>query len=216
MRLPLIDPRDALALIGRGPALVETALTLVPRAAALLDAAEILLDRVDGLVDRMETTRLNADDEIAKIDATNTKADESIGRIDHTITQADALVIRGAGLVASIEPTVDRGLRMFDAFAPIIERLQPIADRLSRTVDPDEVEAIVQLLDHLPELVERIETDVLPMMVTLRSVGPDVHDLLDITRELNAMLGKLPGMGRVKKRIDEQQEHNAVAGDADR
>ena len=74
----------------------------------------------------------------------------------------------------------------------------------------------MQLLDHLPELVERIETDVLPMLTTLRNVGPDVHDLLDITRELNAMLGRLPGMGRVKKRIEEQQENNAVPGDDER
>ena len=37
------------------------------------------------------------------------------------------------------------------------------------------------------------------------SVAPDVHDLLDLTRELNVMLAKVPGMGRVKKRVDEQQ-----------
>ncbi|MCW2789432.1 MAG: hypothetical protein JWP56_1735 [Aeromicrobium sp.] len=211
-----LDPREALALAAKGPAMVELALTLLPRAAALLDSAEELLDRVDRVVDRVDRTRQSADAAIATIDATNTKADEAIGRIDATITQAEGLVVRGAGLVASIEPTMERGQRMFDVFAPIVERLQPIADRLSRTMDPDEVEAIVRLVDHLPDLVDRIETDVLPMLETLRSVGPDVHDLLDITRELNSMLGRVPGMGRVKKRVDEQQERNAVAGEEDR
>ena len=33
-----------------------------------------------------------------------------------------------------------------------------------------------------------------------------LHDLLDVSRELNLMLARLPGMGRVKRRVDEQQE----------
>jgi hypothetical protein len=37
-------------------------------------------------------------------------------------------------------------------------------------------------------------------------VAPDLHDLLDVSRELNEMLAKLPGVGRVKRRINEQQE----------
>jgi hypothetical protein len=38
-------------------------------------------------------------------------------------------------------------------------------------------------------------------------VAPDLHDLLHVSRELNEMLGRIPGMGRLKDRIeDEQQE----------
>jgi hypothetical protein len=36
-------------------------------------------------------------------------------------------------------------------------------------------------------------------------VAPDLHDLLDVSRELNDMLAGLPGIGRIKKRIDEEQ-----------
>ncbi len=198
----MLIPRPVASLADLGRRVIVDVAGILPRTTMLLTQAEFLIIRVNQLVDSIEVTRSAADAEILRIDATN--------------TQADALVIRGAGLVASIEPTIDRGLRMFDEFAPILDRLKPIADRLSRTIDPDEVEAIVQLLDHLPDLVDRIETDVLPMMVTLRSVGPDVHDLLDITRELNAMLGKLPGMGRVRKRIDEQQEIDAAQDGAQR
>ncbi|MEJ7634030.1 hypothetical protein [Aeromicrobium sp.] len=230
MRLPLGDPRDALALIARTPAMAEQVVLLLPRAIALLDSAEALLARVNALVDRIDTTRQSADrsiqridttidradDAITRIDVTGNNADEAIERIDNTITHADGLVVRGAGLIGSIEPTVERGEKMFATFAPALDRLQPVVDRISRTIDPDEVEAVVRLTDHLPDLVHRLETDLLPMMDTLRNVGPDVHDLLDITRELNAMLGKVPGMGRVKKRVDEQQERNPVAGDEQR
>ncbi len=180
MRLPIGDPRDALALIGRGPALVEQAFALVPRAAALLDSAEALLARADALVDRIDETRSNA----------------------------DALIVRTAGTVGSAEPTIERAQALLDSFAPALERLQPTLDRLAETTHPDEVDAIVKLVDQLPELVERLEVDIMPMLTTLRTVGPDVHDLLDITRELNVMLGKVPGMGRVKKRVEEQKEQD--------
>ena len=43
------------------------------------------------------------------------------------------------------------------------------------------------------------------LMGTLGSVAPDLHDLLAVSRELNDMLAKLPGFGRIKRRIDEEQ-----------
>jgi hypothetical protein len=57
-----------------------------------------------------------------------------------------------------------------------------------------------------------VERDLLPVMRTLGTVAPDVHDLLDVSRELNGMLAKLPGMGRIKKRVDEQQAMDDEAG----
>ena len=180
MRLPLGDPRDKLALIGRGPALVEQAFALLPRTVALLGSAEALLVRADELVDRIDNTR----------------------------SEADALIVRTAGTVGSVEPTIARLQALLDSFAPALESLQPTLARLAETTHPDEVDAMVKLIDQLPDLVERLESDVLPMLVTLRTVGPDVHDLLDITRELNQMLGKLPGMGRVKRRVEEQKQED--------
>lgn len=191
MKLPIADPRDALALIARGPAIVEQAFALIPRASALLDSAEALLARVDGLVDRIESTRLAADDVVE--------------RTGGTLDEANTLIVRAAGTIGSVEPTIEHLQALLDSFAPSLERLQPTLARLAETTHPDEVDAMVKLIDQLPDLVERLETDILPMLVTLRTVGPDVHDLLDITRELNQMLGKLPGMGRVKRRVEEQK-----------
>jgi hypothetical protein len=65
---------------------------------------------------------------------------------------------------------------------------------------------MVAMIDQLPLLAAKIETDVIPVLNTLTSVAPDLHDLLDVSRELNLMLARLPGMGRVKRRVDEQQE----------
>ena len=43
-------------------------------------------------------------------------------------------------------------------------------------------------------------------MDSLSSVAPDLHDLLDVSKELNEMLGQIPGISRMKRRIDKEQE----------
>ena len=64
----------------------------------------------------------------------------------------------------------------------------------------------MSLIDHLPLLVGKLETEVVPILETLSTVSPDLHDLLDTSRELNEMLAKLPGMGRIKARVEEKQQ----------
>jgi hypothetical protein len=51
-----------------------------------------------------------------------------------------------------------------------------------------------------------MEVDIVPVLDSLSTVAPDLHDLLDVSRELNEMLAKIPGMGRVKDRVEKQQE----------
>ncbi len=78
-------------------------------------------------------------------------------------------------------------------------------ERLAETTDSHEVDAMVQLIDQLPRLADKLETDIMPILDSMNSVAPDLHDLLDVSRELNEMLGQVPGMSRMKKRIDQQQ-----------
>ncbi len=88
--------------------------------------------------------------------------------------------------------------------------LEPTLVTLADTTSPEEVAALVRMVDHLPEITRRLETELLPIMSTMGSVAPDIHDLLDVSRELNEMLAKLPGMGRLKKRVEDQQEERGV------
>lgn len=169
-RLP--DPR-------RLPDLVEAAASLLPRAVGLLDSAEDLVRRAHRLVDDIDATR---------------KA-------------ADAVVVRTAGTVASVEPTLARAQGMLDTFGPIlddlapsIERLAPTLQRISETTSPDEIEALVGLIDHLPMLVEKLETDIVPILEDMKNVGPDIHALLDTATDLAGMLEKVPGLNRRRSR----------------
>lgn len=158
--------------------LLERGVGMLEAAESLLGGAGRLLADVGGLLARIEETRQRADDLVARAEVTR--------------AAADPLVVRLAALTDALEPS--------------LTRLQPTLERLAETTDPAEVDALVGMIDHFPLLAEKLELDVVPVLHSLTSVSPDLHDLLDVSRELNEMLAKLPGMGRIKRRVDEQQE----------
>lgn len=186
MRLPPVPgPRDVLALVERGGDAVEQLLGAVPRLVSLLDDAEALVRRAGGLVDG--------------IDATRSAADKVVERTDGTVRRADELL-------AAATRHNERLAALLDRLEPPLTLLQPTLDRLAETTDAREVDAMVELVDHLPALAHKMDVDIIPVLDSLSSVAPDLHDLLDVSRELNQMLGQIPGLSRMKARIDKQQE----------
>jgi hypothetical protein len=165
-----------------------------PRAVAAyvdqaLDQALGLLPRATALVTRAETLLADVRRLLERIESTRADAGFVIAAADETRARADVVL---------------------GALTGPVQRLLPALERLAATTDPREVDALVGLVDRLPLIADRLETDVLPMLQTLQSVAPDLHDLLDVSRELNEMLAKLPGMGRIKRKIDEEQELEGV------
>ncbi|QIK75344.1 hypothetical protein [Nocardioides piscis] len=177
MRLPVPGPRDVLGALEKGADQLDALFGAIPRVLALVDQAEVLLQRAAAAVDKVEMVS---------------------GRAAEVVT-------RTTGVVDAAEAQVGRLTALLDALEPSLTRLQPTLQALADTTHPDEVAALVRLVDHLPELTSRVEEEVLPIMATLGTVAPDVHDLLTVSRELNDMLAKLPGVGRIKRRIDEEQ-----------
>lgn len=177
MRLPVPGPRDVLSALERGGDQLEALIGAVPRALALLDRAEALLDG----------------------------ANVAVQRVREVTEAANVVVVRVGSVVADADAAVARVTTLTDALEPSLAKLQPTIETLADTTHPDEVAALVRLVDTLPELTTRVETDVLPVMATLGTVAPDVHDLLTVARELNDMLATIPGMGRLKRRIDEEE-----------
>ena len=43
-----------------------------------------------------------------------------------------------------------------------------------------------RLIDHVPEFTEHMETDIMPVLAKLDQVGPDVHELLDVLKDVPA------------------------------
>jgi hypothetical protein len=70
------------------------------------------------------------------------------------------------------------------------------------------VTAAIRLVDELPKLKQHLTADILPILATLDRVGPDLHDLLDVTRDLKLAVAGIPGLGMLRRRC--------AAGDAPR
>ncbi len=159
-------------------------LALVERGGEALEQLLAAVPRLGRLLDDAERLLADVDALVLRIETTRRDADAVVAHVEEPARRAEALL-------AALEPS--------------LLKLQPTLERLADTTDPREVDALVGLVDHLPLLVERLERDVLPVMTTLGTVAPDLHDLLDVSRELNGMLAKLPGMAKVMQRIDDRQ-----------
>lgn len=176
---------------GKGVDSVERALSLVPRLVDLVSNAESLVAR--------------AGDVMAAVGST-------VARIDTVVSEVQASSAHAAGVVARTETVVDdaaalisRLSPMLDQFEPTLTSLHPILATVTETTDSNEVDAVVTMVNLLPTVVDKFHADILPVLDTLGTVAPDVRDLLDVSRELNELLGAIPGVGRVKRRIDEEQ-----------
>lgn len=210
MRLP--DPRDLITVAGVAPALLQDAVTSIPRVLRLLDAAEQLVDRADVLITGIEQTRKAADALIAGVERTRESADALVERTDRTLDEANELIVRSAGTVGSAEPTAKRAAALVDSLEPSIQALQPTLQTLARTTGEHEVAAAVEMIDKLPRLAEALEKDLMPMLANLQSVAPDMHQLLDVVTELNELVLRLPGMGRLRRKVQEDEETAGARG----
>ena len=163
----------------------------VPGPRDVLGAGERAVELVDGLL--ATVPRISA-----LLDAAERLLDEArdvLARFDETRADADALVAATAAAQVRLVELLDR-------LEPSLTTLQPTLERLAETTDPREVDALVGLVDRLPVLAEQVERDVVPVMQALTSVAPDLHDLLDTSRELNEMLARVPGISRLRGRAD--------------
>jgi len=187
---------------------------LPARIAALLTEIELLVVRVsqvvDGaarIVDQAELTVAKVDGTISKADATVAKADATVSRVDGTITKADATVgtadvvaARANDLVGSTGLTSTQAQELLDLYRPIALRLRPMAEQLVSSISEQEIQATIKLVDQLPQLVEHLENDIMPILVTLDRVGPDVQALLDVVRDLREAAIGIPGFRFFRKR----------------
>ena len=149
---------------------------------------------------------------VPRVTALLARAERVVADVGALVARIEETRVEAAAVVSRTEETRARAAALIGALEPSLTTLQPTLERLAETTHPREVDALVGLIDHLPQLADQVERDLLPVMRTLGTVAPDLHDLLDVSRELNGMLGKLPGMGRIKRRVDEQQDLDDETG----
>ena len=101
---------------------------------------------------------------------------------------------------------------MISDYEPSLAALAPSVRRLAATLDPGEVEALVTLIDRLPQLVTHLDEDILPVLESLGNVGTDVHDLVDTVQDLRQLVKGFPGSRLFRRRGAEEIAEEEAAG----
>ncbi|MQA33033.1 hypothetical protein GCU49_05555, partial [Modestobacter roseus] len=124
-------------------------------------------------------------------------AGELVTAVGGTTADADGLLRRSEALLAAFAP-------LLDAYRPALGELAPVVTRLAEELDESEVQALVHLVDRLPALVTHLDEDVLPVLVTLGDVAPDVHQLLDTVQDMRQVVKGFPGSKLFRRRGAEE------------
>jgi ABC-type transporter Mla subunit MlaD len=189
MRLSLPGPAAVIGGAAAAAEAIETAIGLVPRAAAALDRVEALLDRLDGVVDRA--------------DAAITAGAGAAERTESVLATAE-IVTRDAGRqVEGASGVMHRVDILLQQWEPPLRSLLPSVRRFSEALSPGEVDAAIGMVDRLPQILEHLEDDVLPMLQQLDRVGPDLHAILEIVEDLRKVVTGLPGVGLLRRNSDD-------------
>jgi ABC-type transporter Mla subunit MlaD len=197
--------------VGRAEGTIDRAEGTVDRAEAAIEAVGGTQQRADAAIEAVGGTQRRADAAIEAVAGTREKADEAITAVGRTTEHADAVLGRAEGLVSRVEP-------MAKDYAEPMALLAPAFHRLAETLDPDEVEALVRMIDQLPSLATHLDEVVLPVLGSMDNVGQDVHDLVDTMRDLRQVVKGFPGSRLFRRRgaeeIAQDEEDDGEDGQA--
>lgn len=180
------------------------------RAAALIPRVEALVARIERIADGADKALARAEDAIDHIDAAAVRAGDSIdhidasaGRADAAISRADALIARATELMTGAGNLLTSYAGPLGDLAPAAAKLVPAVRRVAETVSEEEVDAVVGLIDELPQLLVLLKGDVLPV---LHQLGPDVHATMEIVDDVRHIINGLPGAKLFRRRGEEEDE----------
>ncbi|MGC5050514.1 hypothetical protein ACLQ2S_03525 [Micromonospora sp. DT48] len=214
MALPLPRPTAVLGLTRSALDQAASFAAIPGRAFAVLDEVETLLARINGVVDRVEQTldrtdRMVTDAETAVRDvgvitAAATAAVDTATEVAATaavvVESARSVAGRAAETVGTAAEAAATAAELLSAYEPALRRAAPMANHFVEQLSHEEVTAAIRLVDELPKLRQHLTADVLPILATLDRVGPDLHDLLDVTRDLKLAVAGIPGLSMLRRR----------------
>ena len=202
MRLP--NPRNVVRLLGQTQAAIQLALAAVPQLAQLLRELNALAIEAREFVAEAKFTQQEALALVAAVEITRREVQEVTHNAANTDAKAAAAVGRVTALIGEVESLVNR-------FRPALEQFAPIVDYAANEITVDDAEAFTALIHNAPDLVDKLNNQVVPVLDSLDTVGSDLREVMDNTQQMDQMLGAVPGLGRVKKRIEREQAPPAPA-----
>jgi hypothetical protein len=191
---------------------------LVNRISLAAERAESLITRVETVVGEaevaVEQTRIVVTAAALAVDEAATVASGAATVVDGAAITVDgaAAVIDGArqvstaagDVVARASLTATEAGELLDGYGPTLREAAPLARRFVSELTPEEVTAAIRMIDELPRLRDHLANDVMPLLGTLDKVGPDLHSLLDVTRDLHLAVAGIPGLRMLRRRGEDK------------
>jgi len=202
LRSPSDLAAAARSVLGWTDEAVQVVADLPARVAALLDEAERLVTRVGDTLDRVDDVTGRVDAVVDRVERVTGNAEQVVERIIPITGAADAVLetvgATGAGAQALLE-----------VFQPMTERGAPLLQHFLDEFSVEELHALIRLIDHVPQFTEHMEADIMPVLAKLDQVGPDVHELLDVLKDVRLAIEGLPGFSVFRRRGAERENELA-------
>ncbi|MER7456288.1 hypothetical protein [Micromonospora sp. NPDC126480] len=200
MAIPLPRPSSVVGLTRSALGSATSFAAIPARAFAVLDGVEALLTRINGVVDRVEETLERTDRVLSDAETAVTEVAVISTAAATAIEKATEVTAAATAVVGEAAKATAKAAELLAAYEPALRRGAPMANHFVEQLSHEEVNAAIRLVDELPKLRQHLTSDVLPILATLDRVGPDLHDLLDVTRDLKLAVAGIPGLNMLRRR----------------
>jgi hypothetical protein len=181
----------------RADALIERADLVVGQAEETVAQTRVIVAAAALAVDEAATVAAGAAAVVQGAAAAVDGAVEVVGGA-RTVSDAAVSVVERAGTTAS------EARDLLAEYAETLRRAAPLARRFVEGLTPEEVTAAIRMIDELPRLRDHLANDVMPLLGTLDKVGPDMHALLEVTKDLNLAVAGIPGLRMLRRRGEDK------------
>jgi ABC-type transporter Mla subunit MlaD len=202
LRSPSDLAAAARSVLGWTDEAVQVVADLPARVAALLDEADRLVARVGDTLDRVDAVTGRADAVVERVERVTGNAEHVVERIIPITGAADAVL-------ESVGATSAGAQALLEVFQPMTERGAPLLQHFIDEFSVDELHALIRLIDHVPQFTEHMETDIMPVLAKLDQVGPDVHELLDVLKDVRLAIQGVPGFSLLRRRGADREDELA-------
>jgi ABC-type transporter Mla subunit MlaD len=192
----------ARSVLGWTDEAVQVVADLPARVVALLDEAERLVTRVGDTLDRVDAVTGRVDAVVDRVERVTGNAEQVVERIIPVTGAADAVL-------ESVGATSAGAQALLEVFQPMTERGAPLLQHFIDEFSVDELHALIRLIDHVPQFTEHMEADIMPVLAKLDQVGPDVHELLDVLKDVRLAVQGLPGFALFRRRGADREDELA-------
>jgi len=199
LRSPSDLAAAARSVLGWTDEAVQVVADLPARVAALLDEADRLVARVGDTLDRVDAVTGRADAVVERVERVTGSAEQVVERIIPITGAADAVL-------ESVGATSAGAQALLEVFQPMTERGAPLLQHFIDEFSVDELHALIRLIDHVPQFTEHMEADIMPVLAKLDQVGPDVHELLDVLKDVRLAIQGVPGFSLLRRRGADRED----------